>query len=153
MLMDQIVTFSLDQRLYALPLNSVVRVIHAVYISSLPKAPNIVCGVINVKGVIIPVVDIRKRFGLASREIESNDQLIIANTGKRTIAIMVDEVNEILAIDAGQQINTREEMSYVGYIGGIAKIQDELVLIYDLERFLDLDEEKRLEIALTDLTK
>jgi purine-binding chemotaxis protein CheW len=103
--------------------------------------------------VIIPVVDIRKRFGLASREIESNDQLIIANTGKRTIAIMVDEVNEILAIDAGQQINTREEMSYVGYIGGIAKIQDELVLIYDLERFLDLDEEKRLEIALTDLTK
>ena len=151
--MDQIVTFSLDQRLYALPLNSVVRVIHAVYISSLPKAPNIVCGVINVKGVIIPVVDIRKRFGLASREIESNDQLIIANTGKRTIAIMVDEVNEILAIDAGQQINTREEMSYVGYIGGIAKIQDELVLIYDLERFLDLDEEKRLEIALTDLTK
>ena len=151
--MDQIVTFSLDQRLYALPLNSVVRVIHAVYISSLPKAPNIVCGVINVKGVIIPVVDIRKRFGLASREIESNDQLIIANTGKRTIAIMVDKVNEILAIDAGQQINTREEMSYVGYIGGIAKIQDELVLIYDLERFLDLDEEKRLEIALTDLTK
>ena len=151
--MDQIVTFSLDQRLYALPLNSVVRVIHAVYISSLPKAPNIVCGVINVKGVIIPVVDIRKRFGFASREIDSNDQLIIANTGKRTIALMVDEVNEILVIDAGQQINTREEMSYAWYIGGIAKIQDELVLIYDLERFLDLDEEKRLEIALTDLTK
>jgi purine-binding chemotaxis protein CheW len=103
--------------------------------------------------VIIPVVDIRKRFGFASREIDSNDQLIIANTGKRTIALMVDEVNEILVIDAGQQINTREEMSYAWYIGGIAKIQDELVLIYDLERFLDLDEEKRLEIALTDLTK
>jgi len=151
--MDQIVTFSLDQRLYALPLNSVVRVIHAVYISSLPKAPNIICGVINVKGVIIPVVDIRKRFGFASREIDSNDQLIIANTGKRTIAIMVDEVNEILAIDAGKQINTREEMSYAGYIGGIAKIQEELVLIYDLERFLDLDEEKKLEMALTNLTK
>ena len=151
--MDQIVTFSLDQRVYALPLNSVVRVIHALYISSLPKAPNIVCGVINVKGVIIPVVDIRKRFGFASREIDSNDQLIIANTGKRTIALMVDEVNEILVIDAGQQINTREEMSYAWYIGGIAKIQDELVLIYDLERFLDLDEEKKLEMALTNLTK
>ena len=151
--MDQIVTFSLDQRLYALPLNSVDRVIHAVYICSLPKAPDIICGIINVKGVIIPVVDIRKRFGFASREIDSNDQLIIANTGKRTIALMVDEVNEILAIDAGQQISTREEMSYAGYIDGIAKIQDELILIYNLERFLDLDEEKRLEIALTDLKK
>ena len=151
--MDQIVTFSLDQRLYALPLNSVVRVIHAVYISSLPKAPDIICGIINVKGQIIPVVDIRKRFGLASREIDRDDQLIIANTGKRTIAMIVDEVNEILEIGAKQQVSTTDGMPFAGYIGGIAKIQDELVLIYDLEQFLNLDEERELDMALTKKTK
>ncbi|MEI6141075.1 MAG: chemotaxis protein CheW [Mariniphaga sp.] len=151
--MDQIVTFSLDHRLYALPLNSVVRVIHAVYISSLPKAPAIICGIVNVKGQIIPVVDIRKRFGFATREIDRDDQLIIANTGKRTIALIVDEVNEILAVEAKQQVNTADCMPFAGYIGGIAKIQDEMVLIYDLEQFLNIDEEKELEMALTNKTK
>lgn len=149
MIMDQIVTFSLDHRLYALPLNSVVRVIHALYISSLPKAPAIICGIINIKGQIIPVVDVRKRFGFPSREIDRDDQLIIANTGKRTIALIVDEVNEILEVDAKQQVSTMEGMPFAGYIGGIAKIQDEMVLIYDLEQFLNLDEEKVLKMALT----
>ena len=153
MIMDQIVTFSLDHRLYALPLKSVVRVIHALYISSLPKAPAIICGIINVKGQIIPVVDVRKRFGFASREIECDDQLIIANTGKRTIALIVDEVNEILAVDAKQFLSTTNSMPYAGYIGGIAKIQDEMVLIYDLEQFLNLDEEKILEMALINTTE
>ena len=115
--MDQIVTFSLDQRLYALPLNSVVRVIHALYISSLPKAPAIICGIINVKGQIIPVVDIRKRFGFKSREIDRDDQLIIANTGKRTIALIVDEVNEILEVEEKQQVSTTDGMPFAGYIG------------------------------------
>ena len=153
MIMDQIVTFSLDHRLYALPLNSVVRVIHALYISSLPKAPAIICGIINVKGQIIPVVDIRVRFGLVSREIDRDDQLIIANTGKRTIALVVDEVNEILEVDVNQYVNTVDSMPFAGYIGGIAKIQDEMVLIYDLEQFLNLDEEKELEMALTNKTE
>jgi purine-binding chemotaxis protein CheW len=151
--MVQIVTFGLDQRLYALPLNCVVRVIHAVYISSLPKAPAIICGIINVKGQIIPVVDIRIRFGLVSREIECDDQLIIANTGKRTIALVVDEVNEIIEVNANQYVNTTDGMPFAGYIGGIAKIQDEMVLIYDLEQFLNIDEENELEMALTNKTK
>ena len=151
--MVQIVTFGLDQQLYALPLNCVVRVIHTVYISSLPKAPAIICGIINVKGQIIPVVDIRVRFGLVSREIECDDQLIIANTGKRTIALVVDEVNEILEVDANQYVNTVDSMPFAGYIGGIAKIQDEMVLIYDLEQFLNIDEEQELEMALSNITK
>ena len=62
---DQILIFTLDQLSYALPLPAVVKVIHALEIRHLPKAPEIISGIINVKGQIIPVADIRKRFGLA----------------------------------------------------------------------------------------
>jgi purine-binding chemotaxis protein CheW len=59
---DQIVVFTLDEQLYGLPLQAVVKVIHAIEIRHLPKAPEIIAGIINIKGQIIPVVDIRKRL-------------------------------------------------------------------------------------------
>lgn len=146
--MDQIVVFTLDQRLYALTLNTVVRVIHAVEITNLPKAPEIISGIINVKGLIIPVVDVRKRFGLTSRELIPDDQLIIADTGKRQVALWVDTVTGIQDITPRQQINTKETLPFAEYINGVVKVEDDLILIYNLEQFLNLDEELELELAL-----
>jgi purine-binding chemotaxis protein CheW len=145
---DQIVVFTLDNLLYALSINNVLRVIHAIEIRPLPKAPDIISGIINVKGQIIPVVDIRKRFGIPSRELELEDQLIIADTGKRQIALLVDKVNEIQHISPPQYIDSKETIPFAGYIKGVVKIMDELILIYDLEQFLNLDEEKELDQAL-----
>src|ERR1035437_3301981 len=145
---DQIVVFTLDNLLYALSINNVLRVIHAIEIRPLPKAPDIISGIINVKGQIIPVVDIRKRFGIPSRELELEDQLIIADTGKRQIALLVDKVNEIQHISPPQYIDSKETILFAGYIKGVVKIMDELILIYDLEQFLNLDEEKELDQAL-----
>jgi purine-binding chemotaxis protein CheW len=145
---DQIVVFSLDELLYALPLPSVVRVIHAVEIRHLPKAPEIIAGIINVKGQIIPVADIRKRFGLAAHEIDPDDRLIIADTGKREVAILVDTVTGIRDLASGQQEQAKETLPFAEHLKGVAKIDDELILIYDLDRFLSLDEEKELEQAL-----
>jgi len=146
--MEQLVVFVLDEQDYALPLNNVVRVIHAVEIKTLPKAPEIIPGIINVKGQIIPVVDVRKRFGLISREIIPDDQLIIADTGKRQIALMIDHVIGIKKITSLQLINTKETLPFAGYIKGVVTIEDELILIYDLEQFLNLNEELELEQAL-----
>ena len=145
---DQIVVFTLDELLYALPLPAVVRVIHAVEIKHLPKAPEIISGIINVKGRIIPVVDIRKRFGLEEREIETDDRLIIADTGKRQVAILVDTVTGIKDLTPGQQEQAKETLPFAEHLRGVAKIDNELILIYDLEKFLSLDEEKKLEKAL-----
>ena len=80
---DQIVVFTLDEQLYGLPLQAVDKVIHVVEIRHLPKAPEIITGIINIKGKIIPVVDIRKRLELATHEIDPDDRLIITDTGKR----------------------------------------------------------------------
>jgi purine-binding chemotaxis protein CheW len=145
---DQIVVFTLDELSYALSLNAVVKVIHAIEIRHLPKAPEIISGIINVKGQIIPVVDIRKRFGLVAQEIDPDDRLIIADTGKREVAILVDTVTGIRDLAPGQQKQARETLPFAEYLKGVAKIDDELILIYDLEQFLSLEEEKVLEQAL-----
>jgi len=78
---DQIVVFTLDEQLFALPLIVVLKVIHALEIRHLPEAPEIISGIINVRGKIIPVVDIRKRLGILTREIDLNDRLIIEDKG------------------------------------------------------------------------
>jgi len=145
---DQIVVFSLDELLYALPLNTVVRVIHAVEIRFLPKAPEVISGIINVQGQIIPVADIRKRFGLVAREIDPDDRIIIADTGTRHVAILVDTVTGIRDLAPGQQKKAEETLPFAEHLRGVAKIDNELILIYDLEQFLSLDEDKELEQAL-----
>lgn len=146
--MDELVVFKLDEMKYALPLKSVIRVIHAVEITGLPKAPQIVSGIINVQGQIIPVIDVRKRFGQDSREMVPGDQLILADTGKRQVALWVDSVAGTQQIGDWQQVDTKETMPFAEYIRGVVKIEDELILIYDLEQFLNLKEEMELERAL-----
>ena len=145
---DQIVVFTLDELFYALPLPTVIKVIHAIEIRHLPEAPEIISGIINVKGQIIPVVDIRKRFGLAERGIDLNDRMIIADSGKRQVALLADTVTDIRDLKPGQQVTAGKSLPFAEHLKGVAKIDDELILIYDLEKFLSLDEEKKLEKAL-----
>lgn len=147
--MDKVVIFTLDDLLYALPLKTVVRVIHAVEIRELPKAPDIISGIINVKGQIIPVVDMRKRFGMAVREIIPDDNFILADTGKRHVALWIDEVTGVKEIVPGKYTDTKVSLPYADFIKGVAKIEDEIILIYDLEQCLSLKEEMELDMALS----
>jgi purine-binding chemotaxis protein CheW len=145
---DQIVVFTLDEQSYALSLPAVVRVIHAIEIRHLPGAPDIITGIINIKGQIIPVADIRKRFGLIAREIDTDNQMIITDTGKRVVAILVDSVTGIRDLTPGQYTEAGESLPFEEHISGVAKVEDGIVLIYDLESFLSLGEEKQLKKAL-----
>jgi purine-binding chemotaxis protein CheW len=145
---DQIVIFSLDELLYGIPLPNVLKVIHAIEIRNLPQAPEIISGIINIKGQIIPVADIRKRFGLPEHETGPDDHIIIADTGKRQIALIVDLVTEVSDFSDLQFDHAQTPLPYAQNIQGVAKIGDDLVLIYDLNRFLSFDEEKVLEDAL-----
>ncbi|HUW93948.1 MAG TPA: chemotaxis protein CheW [Bacteroidales bacterium] len=145
---EQIVVFTLDELQYALTLNTVVRVIHAVEVRRLPKAPEIISGIINVQGLIIPVANIRKRFGLEAKEIDPDDRIIIVDTGKRQVAILADTVTGIRDLAPGQQEPVGKFLPFAEHLKGIAKVDNELILIYDLEQFLSLDEEKELGQAL-----
>jgi purine-binding chemotaxis protein CheW len=145
---NKILIFTLDELTYALQLPAVVRVIHAMETRRLPKSPEIISGIINVQGQIIPVIDIRKRFGLAEHETDPDDRMIIADTGKRKIAMFVDTVTGIKELTSLQFSDSKKALPFAGYIKGVAKVDNELILIYDLEQFLSLDEETVLEQAM-----
>jgi len=147
---QKIVLFSLEEPRYALYLSEVVKVERAVEITSLPKAPQVVSGVINYHGEIIPVIDIRKLFRLPQRDIHLEDQFIIARTSHRHVVLVVDSVNGVYDIEHHQVIDAGESFPFTEYLSGIAAIEQSIVLITDLEKFLSIDDEQVLEAALTE---
>ena len=147
----EFVVFSLDEQRYALHLSVVKTTVRAVEVTPLPKAPDIVVGVINVKGQIIPVVNVRQRFDLPEREMELSDRLIIAITSRRTVALLADAVMGVVELGAQQVVATEEVLPGVEYVEGVLKLPDGLVLIHDLDSFLSLDEESTLNAAMAEL--
>lgn len=145
---DNFLTFGIEGRRYALSLASVDRVVRVVEITPLPKAPAIILGIINWRGRVIPAVDLRRRFGLAEREPELSDQLIIARTTHRSVALLADRVDGVIEIDPDEIIAAAEIVPRTQYVEGVVKIGGGLLLIHDLDKFLSLDEEAALDEAL-----
>ena len=145
---NEFVVFTLDDQRYALYLHAVTRVVRTVEITPLPKAPEIVRGVVNVQGQVIPVVDIRKRFRLPERETELSDQLIIASTASRSVALVVNAVEGVIELSNQKLTPPEEILPGTEYIEGVIKLEDGLVLIHDLDKFLSLEEDKELDTAL-----
>lgn len=151
--LSELVSFSLDDRRFAVPLSVVVRVERTVAITPLPKAPEIVLGVINMHGRIIPVFDIRKRFRLPQRDTQLGDQLIVASTSKRTVAILVDSVSDVVEIPEEKIVTGEEILPDIEYVKGVVKTEDDMILIHDLEQFLSFQEEKALNVAMEELNQ
>jgi purine-binding chemotaxis protein CheW len=148
---NQLVVFTLDEQSYGLPLPSVERAVRMVEISPLPKAPDIVLGIINVQGRLTPVVNLRRRFRLPEREIALTDHILIAHTRRRLVALVADAVVGVLAYSAAQLVGAGEILPDVEYVEGVVKLEDGMVLIHDLDKFLALDEEAALDRAMEDL--
>jgi purine-binding chemotaxis protein CheW len=144
----EIVLFSIDEPRYALNLYAVERVIPSVEITPLPKAPEIVLGVINFQGEIIPVIDIRKLFRLPIREINLDDQFIIARTSKRLVALAVDSVIGVTDLINDKVTDIKASMPFADYISGVTVFENNIILINDLEKFLSLDEQQALDKIL-----
>lgn len=147
-----VVVFTLDDQRYALPLANVKRSIRVVAITPLPEAPPIVLGIIDLGGVVIPVIDIRKRFGHPSRDIRLSDHLIIATTKKRTLALLVDEAKGVVDISPENYAPAEKILPGIKLVDGTISLMDGLVLIHDLERLLSLDEEMAIDRVLNDTT-
>lgn len=143
---DQYVVFTLDEQRFALDLHIVERTIHAVEVTPVPGAPEIVHGVINVQGRVIPIVNVRRRFQLPEREIDIGDQFLLARTARRAVGLVTDAV--IGVVDCDGVVESGDVLPGQPYVGGIAKLDGDLILIHDLDRFLSLDEEELLDRAL-----
>ncbi|MHB1842338.1 MAG: chemotaxis protein CheW [Sulfobacillus sp.] len=139
-----------DQR-YGLALERVEQVLPMVWVAPLPEAPEIVIGVINVRGSALPVLDIRKRLGLPTRAWDLTAKLVVVQLQHGRIAVPVDEV-------VGVRDQSRADMDAVlplplpqsgdRRIPGIVGLADGLLFLCDLEAFLSLDEQHQLTAAL-----
>lgn len=143
-----LVVFTLDGQRYALPLPSVERVARMVAVTMLPKAPDIVLGVVNIKGRVTPVINMRRRFHLPEREIALTDQLIVAHTMRRPVALVADSVLGVIACPAQSLVAAEEVLPDTEYLEGVVKLKDGLILIHNLDKFLSLEEENFLAHAL-----
>ena len=101
------------------------------------------------KGQIVPVVDIRRRLNLPARELDIDDQFILARTSQRLVALPVDDVVGIRDLTEVKWFNAQQALPGTAYIHGIAILEGDLVLICDLEQFLSFDEEHQLASALS----
>ena len=142
------VGFALGDVNYALTLASVERVVDAVWVTPLPDAPNVILGVINVQGQIVPVVDIRQRFGLIARDIGCDDKLIIAKSLSGRLALIADTVVGVVEYADTDIIAGESIVPGMVYTDAIAKNHDGVVLIHDLDKFLSLNEEASLQRVL-----
>jgi purine-binding chemotaxis protein CheW len=145
---DQLVVFSLEGHRYALSLSAVERAVRMVEITPLPKAPEIVLGAINLAGRIVPVLNIRKRFHLNERQPGLGDQLLIARTPGRTVALAVDAVDSVVQRSPDEVVAPPTIVPGLEYLAGVVKLADGMLFIHDLDRFLSLEEEQALATAI-----
>ena len=148
---NRFVLFNIEEIQYALYLYSVIKVIRSVNITPLPKAPDVVMGIINFHGEIIPVIDIRKLFNLPLKEIGLEDRFIIVKTSYRTIALFVDTVEEVLEVKEDNIKDIEELLPSADYLSGVAKIRNNIILISDIEKLLSINEQQSIDNALQKL--
>lgn len=140
----QLVIFSLNEQRYALPLSMVERIIRIVQVTPLPEAPEIVTGVINVQGRIIPVLNIRSLFGLPEREMNVDDQLLIAHTPENTLALLVETVGGVVNYPEKEVVKIEDILPGAEHIKGMIRLGEDIVQILDLDTILSFKEIRSL---------
>lgn len=136
---EKFISFFVEENNYAIPLDQVSRIIRCEDITQVPRAPRFVLGVINLQGEVVPVVNLRERFGLSEVEQSVRRRIIVANIAEKRYGIVVDGVREIVEIEEDQI--EHEVTSVFGdkadYTSGIAKMDNRLLIILDLVSVLN----------------
>ncbi len=139
----QLVTFQLMGEVFGLPILSVREIIRLTDITPVPQAPPFLEGVINLRGQILPVVDLRKRFGLSGNEHTSDTRVVIAEVGKHSIGLVVDSVSQVSRVPESTVAPPPPLVAGgIGaeYIKGIAHHNDQMLILVDLDRVFNQNE-------------
>ena len=136
----QLVTFNIAEEEFGVDILSVQEIIRLMQITTVPRAPACIEGVINLRGKVIPVIDMRKRFNLPAVERDSHTRIIVMEFGSsKIVGFLVDAVSEVLRIPANTVEPAPAVVSGVGseYIKGVGKLDDRLLILLDLDRLLE----------------
>ena len=142
----QLVTFHIGDEEFGVEILKVQEIIRTMAITRVPKAPVFVEGVINLRGKVIPIIDLRKRFGMAVQEHDKHTRIIVIEINAVIVGFVVDSVSEVLRIPANTVEPPPPIISGIGseYIRGVGKLADRLLILLDLDNLLSKGEQGML---------
>lgn len=142
----QIVGFRIGKEMFGVPIALVHEIVRVPEVTAVPEAPEYVEGVINLRGRIVPVVDLRKRF--AEKQISSGkkNRILVTEIDKRIVGVIVDSTSEVLKLKEEQVEAPPSDLvdGNATYITGIARVHDRLVILVDLRKILGAGALRRL---------
>jgi len=145
---EHLVIFTLGDEYYAVDIGSVWEINTMQRITHVPRSPHFIEGVINLRGEIIPVMDLRKRLGLAASAHDRNSRIMVTQTTHNRLGLIVDSVQEVLKIP-GNVIKPSTDLGTMideEFVRGVAQKDDRLIVLIDLQRLLDEDEQGTLDM-------
>jgi len=134
----QLVVFDLAGERYGVEINAVREIIRMQEVTHVPDSPDYVEGVMNLRGSMIPVVDLRRRFGLPVTDVTTDSRVVVVDISGEGIGVIVDAVTEVLRISEASVSPTSTVITTEDsfYIEGIARLDDRLLILLDIERAL-----------------
>lgn len=143
----QFVVFKLGDEEYGIPITQVKEIIRLTTPTKIPKSPAFIEGVINLRGEIMPIVDLKKRFELELSEYDSDARIIVVEISDHICGITVDAVSEVLRISTSSIEPPPGMMANIDveYIAGVGKVEDRLLIILDIDKLFNDDEQQALK--------
>ena len=133
-----LVTFRLGDEEFGLDILRVLEIIRPQELTRVPNSPGFVEGVINLHGKVIPIVSLRKCFGLPAQAYDKQSRIIVLDIQNTPMGLVVDSVSEVLQIlTSAVAPAPRLDIAKRNYVSGIAKLSDRLVILVDMNRLLD----------------
>jgi purine-binding chemotaxis protein CheW len=144
---EQLVVFELNKENYGLDISTVEGIIKMQTITKMPRAPEYVEGVTNLRGVVVPVISLRRRFGMAALENNRDTRIVVVFLNHTKVGMVVDGVSEVLRVQEEDIEPTPPMVSTVdtSFIRGIAKMDDRLITLLDLNKVLSLSDSISIE--------
>ena len=134
--MVKYLTFQVDKEVYGFDINFIVDINRIQEITLVPQQDSYVKGVINLRGQIIPVIEIRARFGKSIREYDDRTCIIVMNLEEYTVGVIVDTVLEVVAVEKGQITSQKNFDKKSRFVQGITKTNDYMITLMDIEKLL-----------------
>ena len=147
----QLVVFELANEFYGINIAVVESIIKMQSITQLPQTPSYIKGVTNLRGTVLPVIDLRIRFGLEPQQNTKQTRVIIVTMGKIKVGIMVDGVSEVLRVsdESVEPLPPMVNSVNSDFLKGIVRLEDRLIILLEVERVLDLQGQAALAAVPT----
>jgi len=143
----KLVSFSVDDKDYAVEISKIIEIIYYKTALPMPQSPDFIEGVVDLRGTVIPVMDLKKRLALSSNAAGTPNHILIVRFGEKMVGIIVDEVKSVFQIDEGLIQSPQKLIKGGGskHLRGVCKVQDKLFFILSLDRLLSDDEQAKLQ--------